>query len=167
MYKVYNELINEHGGEYSNKFRHGEDYKNTYGALYETKSFEISNHIPWEFGVDTTIAVMSLALGLPSPEINKVVKSILVTLVSGALGLSSSVSGYTYNANVLFEKDVKVNGKIPHKSIRRIVNHALAASSIPDPAQVIYRYTETDSDFTSTYSTIVKTGINKYLENLE
>jgi hypothetical protein len=165
--KVYDALLAQEGAEYSDQFLYGKDYRGEYGALYRSKTFQISTYYSWNWGVSTLISAISIAVGFAQPTILKALGSIALSGSSVGLALAEAANSNRYNANVLYEKDVKVNAQVVYTTTKNELNFGLAfEGSDAGDAQLKDRYDNVDNDYNASNSTLIETGINIYLENL-
>lgn len=165
--KVYDALLAQEGAEYSDQFLYGKDYRSEYGALYRSKTFQISTHYTWYWGVSTLISAISIAVGFAQPTIIEALGSIALSGAGVGLQLAEAANSNRYNANVLYEKDVKINAQVVYTTTKNELNIGLAfEGSDAGDAKLKKRYDSVDRDYNASNSTLIETGIDIYLENL-
>ncbi|BFT66676.1 hypothetical protein [Parvimonas parva] len=157
--KAYNELVEEYGTPYRQKYLSSLIYKGHKAELFQNKTFQIYPETTESklFAAGTLIGVVASFLSVPESVI-----LIICSVVSNALGLWALAFGYkpkVMTADVNYGKEIKVYNYWPYRSDK--INHGRVLIGDRNGAYV-YRNTWKNNDYEYDEN-LMKKAIDNYL----
>lgn len=152
-------LENKYGSRYSNKYLTSLYNRGVHAKLYETMSFHrTKKYYSIFFVAGTALGLASIKMGIPQTVIGQIFY--IGPNAAGVLGLLYDAFGNKYNADVNYNKEVKVENIYPYRAGKTVYSYSYIGD---DNASLTYRKTSKDSDFDNNVE-LLHQGISNYLE---